>query len=212
MFEWIDETDRTISRVERARDLGRHAIDHATTAKMGISGLRRMGLAARRQQTVVGGQVFHSVSDREQALAQLMNDFAAFTTDAYAQLSVSPDVELWFRSEAAPVLDQWMTFRANERAAWVTRWATDWTTFERWWDKLVELRRAARAHGIELSSPDPRPLPRTIWERGALGVGSKLDAFLNLIRTIAYSLAALVGLWSLFKVYRELRAPAEVPA
>lgn len=82
----------------------------------------------------------------------------------------------WYKIFARPQLMAWKVFRREQigkdstlTPGYVdlgTRFATDWSEYERWRDRLVSLWNAARGagSGFHVTSPEPPPLPSTIWD------------------------------------------------
>jgi hypothetical protein len=105
-----------------------------------------------------------------------------------------------------PTLEEWNEFVAHEGRSWWTKLATSWETFEQWWDRLKQLRSLARAHGMELQSAEPVPLPKTIWQQGAEGKGSEATAVLGVLKIGALSALTIMGAAGLFAAIHNLRA------
>ena len=180
------------------------------TASRGIGGRAE----ASRPATEVGQELFHTVADRELAIAQLSTGFKALTSDlAIWQTSNTnhPDASAnaqWFAADVTPTLEEWSAFVEHERKSWWTKLATSWETFENWWERLKQLRGLARAHGITLQSVEPIPLPKTIWQRGAEGKGSEAIAVLGVLKIGALTALTLMGAAGLYSGLRNLRSRA----
>jgi hypothetical protein len=140
-----------------------------------ISGMRSppgTGLP-RRSAPVVGAGFYHTVGDRERALAQLAMGFtmlqnevmraAGWRADPY--LPAEGPVWEWWKLVGLPTIEAWQKFQASQTSSWTSRFAASWTTYEQWHDRLVFLRETAKAHGLRFESPDPAPLGSTIQER-----------------------------------------------
>lgn len=169
---------------------------------------------ADRPATEIGQELFHTVADRERAIGQLSTGFRALASDlAVWQTSNKghPDASKtaqWLAADVTPTLEEWNNFIKHEKRSWWTKLATSWETFEQWWDRLKQLRALARAHGIELQSVEPVPLPKTIWQRGEEGKGSEAIAILGVLKIGALSVLALMGAAGLYGAARNLRSRA----
>ena len=82
----------------------------------------------------------------------------------------------------------------------------NWKIYQRWWDRLHRARELARSRGVILTSPDPVPLPKTVWQRGADGTGSTLDAWISLGRKVFFGTLAVTGAWGLYHAIYRTRA------
>lgn len=178
------------------------AIDNARRGFAGISHVTRGGRFGARQQirTSVGGEVFHGVSDKRDALVVLRTGYDDLRRDL---LAAAPTGHI--ADSIRDSLANFDLFFDRESDSVLIRWATEWPTYQAWWARLRELREECRAAGIPLSSADPPPLPSTVWQRGADGTGSRLDAALSLARGSAYTVMGLMGMWGLFAALRSLR-------
>ncbi len=169
---------------------------------------------ADRPATEVGQEIFHTVADRERAIAQLSTGFRALASDlAVWQTSNKdhPDASAnaqWLAADVTPTLEEWNEFVEHEKRSWWAKLATSWETFEGWWERLKQLRALARAHGISLQSVEPMPLPKTIWQRGAEGKGSEATAVLGVLKIGALSALAIMGAAGLYSAVRGLRSKA----
>jgi len=166
----------------------------------------------------IGQELFHTVADRERAIAQLSTGFRALANDlAVWQTSNKdhPDASTtaqWLAADVTPTLEEWAAFVDHERRSWWTKLATSWETFEQWWDRLKQLRSMARAHGISLQSVEPVPLPKTIWQKSAEGKGSEATAILGVLKIGALSALAIMGAAGLYAAIRNLRSRAVASA
>lgn len=170
---------------------------------------------AGRPATEIGQELFHTVGDRERAIAQLStgfkalsNDLAVWQTSNKEQPSASSTAQ-WLAADVTPTLEEWNEFIEHERRSWWTKLATSWDTFEQWWERLKQLRALARAHGIALQSAEPVPLPKTIWQQGAEGKGSEATAILGVLKIGAFSALAIMGAAGLYSAIRNLRSRAQ---
>jgi hypothetical protein len=167
---------------------------------------------AQRSVTEVGQELIHTVSDRKRALSQISTGFRALASDLTVWLSSNKDQPnastraQWIAADVTPTLEEWNEFVAHEGRSWWTKLATSWETFEQWWDRLKQLRSLARAHGMELQSAEPVPLPKTIWQQGAEGKGSEATAVLGVLKIGALSALTIMGAAGLFAAIHNLRA------
>lgn len=179
------------------------AADVAQNARMAARGIGRVTRGGRfgaRTQipTSIGGELFHGVSDKRAALDLLSPAFAHLAADV---AKGPPELA----AAARVTLDQWAMFAARQEESHLVRWATEWETYQAWWERLRDLRELARSQGVPLTTSDPPPLPRTLWQRGAEGTGSKLDAALTFTRDNAYAVLGVLGLWGLYTSIRNAR-------
>ena len=151
------------------------------------------------------------ISDREIALVLLEAGFAEFRADVEPRVDEpgAPATRAqWWSADALPVLSDWEAFRAHA-SSWVERAATEWSTYEDWLTVLRQLRSGARAQGLLLSSHEPGRLPETVFERGARGHGSKIEAAWTIGRVLLYTAVGGAGLLSLWALARDLRGRGE---
>lgn len=194
------------------------AIDFATRASRGASrvwtGTRMMGGRdeAGKPPSVVGQELFHTIGDRSRALAQLTTGFKALANDlAVWQTSNkdAPDASVtaqWIAADVTPTLEEWKDFVDHEAKSWWTKLATSWDTFESWWNRLRQLRALARAHGMQLQSVEPTPLPKTIWQKAAMGTGSEATALVGVLKVGAATVLTIVGLAGLYAALKHVRS------
>lgn len=169
----------------------------ADQAYRGARGLR---------STVIGGEFWHGGDDRRNAIAQLGLDFLAFHADVIrnaAQVPGGACVE-WIADDVAPVLAEWQNFVARMAASTIAAYVTEWSVFETWFDRLARLRQAAKAKGIHLDSPEPTPLPQTVWQRGANGTGSSLDVWIAGGKTVVFGAIAVTGIAAFYSIIRDI--------
>lgn len=195
------------SQVRRGARGARHAY-------MGALEIGGRGPAGEPLQ-VVGQELWHSVADRQRAIAQLTTGFQALAGDLAAWQSANHDLATasssaqWMAADVTPTLDEWHAFAEHESGSWWVRAATSWDAFEEWWSRLKRLRELARAHGITLQSVEPAPLPKTIWQRGAEGKGSEAAAWLGVLKIGIATAIGITGAVTLYTVLRDLRASAK---
>jgi hypothetical protein len=194
------------------------AIDLASRTSRGASrwwtGSQGLGgrVGAEKPLAVVGQELYHSVADRDRALSTLSTYFRVLANDLATWQTANKDAPAavtsaqWLEADVTPTLEEWRKFSENQGAAsWWTKVATSWQTYEEWWGKLRQLRALARAHGILLQSPEPVPLPKTIWEQGAAGKGSEAAAILGVLKVGVFATLTIAGAATLISVVRDLR-------
>lgn len=172
--------------------------------------------SSRTSGTQVGQELFHTVSDRRRAIAQISTGFRTLSSDLAVWMMSNSDQSgasaraQWLAADVTPTLEEWNAFVSHEETSWWTRLATSWDTFEQWWDRLKQLRSLARAHGIMLQSAEPVPLPKTIWQQGAEGKGSEATAILGVLKIGALSALAIMGAAGLLSGIHNLRTKARL--
>jgi hypothetical protein len=168
--------------------------------------------------TQIGGELFHSIADRQRAVSRLSSEFQSLVNDiavwhaANEQSSNATAIAQWIAADVTPTLTEWHEFVACEDKSWWTKAATKWETFEDWQDRLRRLRGLARAHGITLESPEPVDLPKTVWERGAEGKGGEAAALLGVLKVAVAAALGVTGFVTMYAVVRELKAPRVIEA
>ena len=154
--------------------------------------------------------MFHTAADRARAISALSTHFRALASDLAAWLRANPGSPAsvtsaqWFEADVTPMLEEWRDFVVQQRGSWWNQMATSWETYEEWWARLRQHRALARAHGIELQSVEPVPLPKTIWQRGSLGEGGEATAILGILKIGVVGALAITGAATLLAVAREL--------
>lgn len=183
----------------------------ADQARRGARGLSRSAADLRAVRTarpreasvIVGGELWHGGDDRRNAIASIGLDFLAFHTDVIKNAS-SDVCREWIADDVAPVLAEWQNFVARMAASTLAAYVTEWSVFETWFDRLVRLRQAAKAKGIHLDSPEPTPLPQTVWQRGANGTGSSLDVWIAGGKTVVFGAIAITGIAAFYSIIRDV--------
>jgi hypothetical protein len=171
--------------------------------------------AANRPATEIGQELFHTVADRERAIATISTGFRALASDLAVWQTSNKDhpsasaTAQWFAADVTPALEEWNQFVEHEQRSWWSKVATSWETFEGWLDRLKQLRSLARAHGITLQSVDPSSLPKTIWQRSEEGKGSEATAVLGVLKIGALSVLAFMGAAGFYSAIRGLRARSQ---
>lgn len=167
-------------------------------------------LARNRQRALIGTsgpEIYHSDDDRERALAQLDRDFTALRSDVEPRataVDASPARAQWWTVDVLGTVEQWRAFR-DRQSSWWARAATAWSTYEAWHARLRDLRTSARAQGLALRSAEPPPLPTTIFERGAAGLGSAGESVWTIGRALLYAAVGVTGVLTLHTAWRGLR-------
>lgn len=153
--------------------------------------------------TSVSGALFHSVGDREDAIKKLGTEFALFENDVMHSLGWSQDHPTldetdprtsWWRMNVVPILTEWQKFQTDNLGSWTTRFATSWDTFESWQQRLQTMRDAARHQGFDLASPEPQPLPKTVWDGLSAGAKEIAGAIWSLVKIVIYVLLIVGGI------------------
>lgn len=156
--------------------------------------------------TALGGEWSHGSGDRAGALASIGAGFLALHGDlTRAALEDRVPCAEWMFAEVDPTLASWQVFLGRMSDSPLAAYVTSWRVFEKWWAILVALRRAARSKGIALASPEPAPLPKTIWQRGADGTGSTFDSWMSLGRKLFFGAIAVTGGIGLYVTVRNVR-------
>jgi hypothetical protein len=184
----------TVETATRARDRVRDIY-------IGAEAIRQDG--RRGEQTVSAGEWFHGLSDRQAAIGQLGADFSALQGDLSLHAENPADIA-WVIAVAVPTLKDWQTFAARVEGNALSPWVTEWTVFEQWYERLRRLRELARSRGIQLDSPEPVELPKTIWQRGREGSGTGADAWFGLLKTVIFGAIAVTGAVGFYVVARDL--------
>ncbi len=202
--------------VDRAESLGRLAVTGASRLRQGASVVHDYGNQSRREvaeQVLIGGEFYHSDSDREAALAELDKEIGRLRAEVEPHASAvaaPPAMIQWWRADVLPILKEWGSFREHQ-GSWFNRLATEWAVYETWLGQIRSIRSGARALGISLTGPEPEALPRTVFERGASGGGTTLASAWTVGRVLLYTAVGIAGVLSLRTVWRELRSPHEEP-
>lgn len=227
----LDKATRVVVGIDSVKELGTRARTSAGRAWRGTSALHRDAARGRARagastdaaqgSVIINGALFHSDDERVAALAQLEVDFTALVADIHRaaqdpQLKAQPDraraVAAWLETDVLPAMAEWETFRRHEVESWVNRFATDWDVFESWLAKIIRLRELARVQGVRLTSGEPKPLPKTMFEQGTHGGGTAGGAFWTAIKTVIYGVVGIVGVVGLYGVAKDLKhklAPAK---
>jgi len=205
-------SDRTVGEASRrvlpiASDIfaaGRSAA-RVRRATRGVGGLVTGVPTAK-----VGQELFHTVADRERAIAQISTAFKALVSDLAIWMSANadkpdaPTTAQWLAADVTPQLEEWAQFVAREQRSWWTKMATSWEAFEGWWDRVKQIRSMARAHGVTLQSAEPLPLPKTIWQKSEEGKGSEATAILGVLKIGALATLGVIGAAGLLTAVRNI--------
>lgn len=224
-FDVADTAARVGEGAQVAHALGRRALSGASGVYRGTRGLHGVGVQSRHQayderhglspgRVLVGGDVYHTDAELGRVLGQLDSDFGRFRSEVEPRVSApgAPAALVqWWRVDVGPTLDEWVKFYAAESSSWVTRASTSWSTYASWWQQLRALRSAARLQGIALVSPEPSTLPETLFERGEKGRGGAFETLWTFARTIVYAAVGVVGVFSIYSVWRDVRGQIGAP-
>ena len=187
------------------------ALRAAQSTRRAWGSARALADAAGKPTHVVGQELFHTIADRDRAIASLSTGFRALASDLAVWQTANLDkpnasaTAQWLAADVTPTLEEFKDFVTHERASWWTRFATSWEAFEEWWGRLKQMRSLARAHGVELQSADPVPLPKTIWQRSAEGKGSEATALLGVLKIGAFTVLGLMGVAGIIEVVHKVR-------
>ena len=181
------------------------------TAARGIGGRAE----AEKSSAQIGQELFHTIADRDRAMAQISTGFRALSNDLAVWLPsnqshpAASTIAQWIAADVTPTLAEWGEFLANEKKSWWNKLATSWETFEQWWGRLKQLRSLARAHGVARQSAEPIALPKTIWQQSEQGKGSKATAILGVLKIGALTALGIMGVAGLYGAIRNLKAKAQ---
>ena len=182
----------------------------------------------------VGGTLYHTIGDREEALASLKRDVNALYQELTRQIlhatpehpfglasdaTIRPDWFAWWKSRGNPFFNDFRDWVAERSPANWSRFGayvafgkhfeTDWDAYKAWGDRLVDLRREAEGLGIKLKSSDPVALPTTLVE-DVEDIGKKLAKKVEGVGDyLKYVVVAAVGvavIAALSGVVRDVRA------
>jgi hypothetical protein len=210
----VDAYDAIVLAQDSARRAGRGAQD----AIAGVGGLRDVGERGRHSAyharasrgaatTRTGGEFYHDDDDRLTVLARIDADFDRFRAEVEPTL-VAPGVSearsQWWTIDVLPALKEWKEFLARE-SSWLARFATEWSTYVQWLTRLRAMRSDARMQGIALHGPEPLEIPRTMFERGATGLGDRADTVWTTGRVILYAALGITGVLALRGAWKDLR-------
>lgn len=144
-------------------------------------------------------------------------------------LKPDPKKVAWWKSFAKPRFADWVKFRAGQLGqdatvapnyqAWTERFATNWSTYEEWKDKLDALRSAAQQAGFTVGVPAAQSLPTTVVDdvsavakKGAGAVATGVGDVWTLAKYGAWAvlgIGAIVALSSVVQNVRLGKDPAE---
>lgn len=200
------------------------------------------------RRAYIGATVYHSVSDRDRAVEQINTEFSVFVGDflhtiginpaelelvfdprfltdkvkqarfnvARGVLMASPYYSLW-RDIIAPVYAEWKKFYVDQ-STW-HEFVSSYEDYEGWMTRLQQLRDAVNAQNIQLRSPSPTKLPRTVWQEAGNvaqdAAQTVVHAAGDLGKVLKYALIAAIGiggavaLGSLAVDVKKGRAPAD---
>ena len=131
--------DRTVGAVLRpvmpvvsdAYQAGRGA-QRFWTAARGLGGRAE----AEKSSAQIGQELFHTIADRDRAMALIATGFRALANDLAVWMmsnKAHPDassIAQWIAADVTSTLAEWGEFLANEKKSWWNKLATSWGTFE----------------------------------------------------------------------------------
>ncbi len=209
---WVSRASDVVDGVLLIDGAAPRAVGGVRDAISGVRGLRHVQAqarhdAARGGASRVGGEFYHDDQDRLDVLARLGADFDRLRADvepAATAPGVAEARSQWWTADVLPALAEWADFRARE-SSWLARFATEWSAYEQWWRRLKAMRSDARVQGIALHSPEPTPIPRTLFERGSTGLGDRVDTVWTTGRVILYAALGITGVLALRTAWKDLR-------
>jgi hypothetical protein len=208
---WVSGIGNAVDTVVLAEGSGRGAVGGVRDTIAGVGGLQRVDAerrrAANRAKASVNGEFYHDDADRLDLLARLNSDFDKFRADIEPGMTapgVSEARSQWWTVDVLPALTEWKEFLQRE-SSWIARFATEWSTYAEWLGRLKTMRSDARVQGIALHSPEPAPIPRTLFERGATGFGSQVDTVWTTGRVLLYAVLGITGVVALRSAWKDLR-------
>ncbi len=136
----------------------------------------------------------------------LSDDLASWMHEGKQGDAAAPAaIAQWITVDVTPTINEWHQFLERQLGSWWSRAATDWGAYEDWWDRLRRLRELARAHGIVLTSPEPVPLPKTIWQRGTSGRGNEAAVTMGLLKMGIAAALGITGIVGFYAILRDIR-------
>lgn len=172
---------------------------------VGMQMLENRGQAGKGLHRL-GADWFHSVRDRQEAVAQISDGFRAFMRDLATWHEQHPDprkamaTAQWVHVDVLPAVREWNVFAEREKSSWWVRAATTWSTFVAWNLRLRRFRELARAHGIVLQSPEPPGLPETMFEQGQHGHGSAIAPWFGVAKAAFGGALAIAGGLTIYSI------------
>jgi len=218
--DWLRRAARAYDAATRAEELAKRTAISGRRIAGGAEVIReRLRRGPTRTTShppvMTGRDVFHGDDDRisalvamDQALTALRDQVKPSATMADAAKTLSS----WWADELEPAISRWEAFRASQ-GEWIARFATDWSTYQAWYGRILALRSEARMVGAPISGPSPQELPQTIFERGSSGTGTRAEALWTSGRVVLYTALGIAGIWGLYAVAKDAKKilQGEVP-
>lgn len=152
-------------------------------------------------------RIIYRGSDQEkEQLATWMDKVKA----ARAKARQSPHWAFW-DSTVSPLQEEWQRFRGEQEYFFLNLF-TAWEEYERWLNRIKQIRAEMKSRGIQLVSPDPIDLTKSIPERAVEGAA---DVFKDVTKILKWGLIGALGIGSLVALtsvvsnVRKSRDPAE---
>ena len=119
----------------------------------------------------------------------------------------SPLWSVWSIS-ISPAYEEWKSFKREQGRSWYDTLSTNWEDYERWFDRLMQMRSVAKENGIKLLTPDPVKPSKTLWEKA----GERFEEIFKIAKwgvIGALGIGALVALSSVASNLRSGKDPGE---
>lgn len=119
----------------------------------------------------------------------------------------SPLWPVWSIS-ISPAYEEWKSFKAAQGRSWYDTLSTNWQDYERWFDRLMQMRSVAKNNGIRLLTPDPVKPSKTLWEKA----GERFEEIFKIGKWAvigALGIGAIVALSSVASNLRSGKDPGE---
>lgn len=156
---------------------------------------------------VIGNKLWHSMADRDTALAALKTGWDKLHSEIAdalhigtppAQSGVDPALVQWYGDSFAPLYLAFTEFHDERASSWTGRFGTSWDAFEAWREKLLTAYTDALAHGLEVANPlGGADLPTTVWQDAASAIskaGSGAAKALGWLKLMIEILVAATGI------------------
>ncbi len=197
--------------IDGAAEILGHGVAGARWSAEGFGGLYRGGRAARWEasRTVIGASMLQTPGGVVSELERINSDMMVFSKEitdfveahgypTSVPEEVKPIVSL-FTSVWSPFIREWQAFYAKNSGWFDNLWWNHAPEAEQYQEQLVAIREQARSLGMAVLSPEPA--------KPAVGpIEAFLSAIFGIFRTIVYAGIAIAGAWSLWTMYKDVRA------
>lgn len=135
---------------------------------------------------------------------------AEFKDQALSAAQKARQSPLWpvWSTSISPAYEEWKSFKADQARSWYDTLSTNWEEYERWFDRLMQIRSVAKESGIQLLTPDPVKPSKTLWEK-AEESASEIFKIAKWGVIGALGIGALVALTSVVSNLRSGKDPGE---